>query len=51
MRETELQERIWSALAAHPGIDDCGLSALLDATDLDATDTPASLAPVWYAAA
>ncbi|MFZ5636277.1 MAG: NAD(P)/FAD-dependent oxidoreductase [Pseudomonadota bacterium] len=44
-------EILQRARAAHPGIDDCGLSALLDATDLDATDTPASLAPVWYAAA
>jgi hypothetical protein len=39
-------EILQRARDAHPGIDDCGLAALLDATD-----TPASLAPVWYAAA
>lgn len=39
-------EILQRARAAHPGIDDCGLTALLDATD-----APASLAPVWYAAA
>jgi flavin-dependent dehydrogenase len=39
-------EILQRARAAHPQIDDCGLSALLDTAD-----APTSLAPVWYAAA
>lgn len=40
-------EILQRARDAHPGIDDCGLDALL----ADASAVTASLAPIWYAAA
>jgi hypothetical protein len=44
-------EILQRARAAHPEVDDGALAALLDKAGLDAVDAPASLTPVWYAAA
>jgi len=45
-------EILQRARAAHPQLDDGGLAALVDAeTGAEAQAAPASLAPVWYAAA